>query len=81
MYTELLMKWFPLQSHVVLYGGGLVVQLCLTLMTPWSLPGSSVPGIFQERILEWVAISFFRGPSWTRDQTRVHCIGRWILHH
>ena len=36
-----------------------------------SPPGSSVHGIFQARILEWVAISFSRGSSWSRDQTRV----------
>ena len=34
-----------------------------------SLPGSSVHGISQARILEWVAISFSRGSSQTRDQT------------
>ena len=45
-----------------------------------SPPGSSVPGILQARILEWVAISFFRGSSWPRDQTRVSCIGRKILY-
>ena len=39
-----------------------VTQLCLTLCDPMdcSLPGSSVYGIFQARILEWVAISFSR---------------------
>ena len=31
------------------------------------LPGSSVRGIFQERILEWVAISYSKGSSWPRD--------------
>ena len=36
-----------------------------------SLPNSSVHGIFQARILEWVAISFSRGCSWPRDWTRV----------
>ena len=41
----------------------------------------SVHGIPQARILEWVAISFSRGSSWPRDQTRVSCIGRWILYH
>ena len=46
-----------------------------------SLPGSSVHGIFQLRILEWVAISCSRGSSWPRDQTCVSCIGRWILYH
>ena len=48
-----------------------------------SPPGSSVYGIFQARILKWVAI-YFRGPSQPRDQTHVSwvsCIGRWILYH
>ena len=36
-----------------------------------SLPGSSVHGILQARILEWVAIPFFRATSQLRDQTRV----------
>ena len=46
-----------------------------------SLPGSSVHGIFQPRMLEWVAISFSRGSSWPRDWTWVSCLGRWILYH
>ena len=46
-----------------------------------SLPGSSVHGILQARILEWVAIPFSRGSSQPRDGTRVSCIGRQILHH
>ena len=37
-------------------------------------PGSSVHGIFQARILEWVAFFFFRGPSQHRDQTWVSCV-------
>ena len=43
----------------------LVTQTCLTLCDPMdcSLPGSSVHGIFQARILEWVAIPFSRGSS------------------
>jgi len=42
-----------------------------------SLPGSSVHGIFQARVLEWVAISFSRGSSQPRDQTQVsHIVGR-----
>ena len=42
---------------------------------PWtSPPGSSVHGIFQAWILEWVAISFSRGSSQPRDRTRVSCI-------
>ena len=39
-----------------------------------SLPGSSVHGILQARILEWVAISFSRESSWPRDRTWVSCI-------
>ena len=45
-----------------------------------SLPGSSVHGIFQARILEWVAISSSRGSSQPRDRTLVSCIGRWFLY-
>ena len=49
-----------------------VTQSCLTLCNPMdcSLPGSSVHGIFQARVLEWVAISFSRGSSWSRDWTQ-----------
>ena len=46
----------------------------------YSPPGSSVHRISQARILEWVAISFSRGPSWSRDQTCISCIGRQILY-
>ena len=45
-----------------------------------SPPGSSVHGISQARILEWVMISFSRGSSQPRDQTPVFCIGRQILY-
>ena len=41
---------------------------------PWSLPGSSVHGILQARILEWVAISFSRGYSRPRNRTQFSCI-------
>ena len=53
-----------------------VAQSCLTLCDPkdCNLPGSSAHGIFQARILEWVAISFSRGSSQLRDQTWVSCI-------
>ena len=43
------------------------------------LPGSSVHGILQVRILEGVAISSSRGSSWPRDWTGISCVGRWIL--
>jgi len=40
-----------------------------------SPPGSSVYGILQARILQWVAIPFSRGSSRLRDGTQVSCIG------
>ena len=51
-------------------------QSCPTLCDPMdcSLPGSSLHGILQARVLEWVAISFSRGSSLLRDWTRVSCI-------
>ena len=50
-----------------------VAQLCPTLCDSMncSLPGSSVHGIFQAIVLEWIAISFSRGSSRPRDRTRV----------
>ena len=50
-----------------------VAQSCLTLCDPMdcSLPDSSVHGIFQARVLEWVAISFSRKSSRPRDRTQV----------
>ena len=49
-----------------------VTQLCLTLCNPIDY---TVHGIFQARILEWVAFLFSRGSSQPRDQTQVSCIG------
>ena len=53
-----------------------VTQSCLILCDPMdcSLPGSSVLGILQARILEWAAIPFSRGSSQARDRTKVSCI-------
>ena len=50
-----------------------VAQLCPTLCDPMgcSLSGPSVHGIFQARVLEWIAISFSRGPSWSRNRNQV----------
>ena len=42
--------------------------------------GSSVHGVFQARILEWVVFSFSSGTSWPRDQTQVSCIAGNLLH-
>ena len=66
----------------ILFVSSCCAQLCQALYDPMdcSLPGSSVPGILQARILEWVANPFSRGSFWPRDWTQVSCIaGR--LHH
>ena len=46
-----------------------------------SPPGSSVHGISQARMLEWVAIPFSKGSSWSKDWTHSSCIHRQILYH
>ena len=63
-----------------------VTQSYLTLLSPMDcrLPGSSAHGIFQTRILVWVAISFSRGSCWPRDLTWVSwvsCINKWVLYN
>ena len=54
----------------------LVAKLSQTLCIPMdcSLPGSSIHGILQARVLEWIAIPFSRGSSTSRDRTQVFCI-------
>ena len=66
--------------------GAKVLRSCLTLRDPMdrSPPSSSVHGILQARIPEWVAISFSRGSSLPRDRTHISyisCIGRRVLYH
>ena len=66
-------KWDPLGGYE---SESEVAQSCLTLCDPMdgNLPGSTVHGIFQARILEWAAISFSRGSSQPRDRTWISCI-------
>ena len=72
-----------LSSNKIKHGGGMHhtapintwfvhAQLCPTLCDPTdcSLPGSSVHGIIQARILEWVAMPSSKGSSGLRDQTQ-----------
>ena len=59
----------------------LVALSCLTLCNTmdYSPPGSSVHGILQGRILEWIAMPSSRGSSRPRDGTHVSCIGGRFL--
>ena len=75
-------------SHLL----GLIIQYigseCCVLSHVWlfcdpvecSPPGSFVLEILQQRTLEWVALSFSRESSWSRDWTYVSCIGTRILY-
>ena len=79
-YSNISVQWW------VVFCALCCAQLCLALCVPMgcSLPGFSVHGIFQARIQEWVAISFFKEDSRPRDRTHVSCIScidRWILHY
>ena len=55
---------------------GQSLESCLTLCDPMgrSLPSSSVHGIFQLRILEWIVMTSSRRSYWPRDWTRASCI-------
>ena len=58
-----------------------ITMSCPTLCAPTdcSLPGSSVHGVSQARILEWVVISSSQGSSWSRDRTHISCFaGRFF---
>ena len=74
----LLISWLQSPSAEILSESEFT-QSCPTLCVPMdcSLPGSSIHGIFQARILEWVAISFSRRSSRPRDGTQVsRIVGR-----
>ena len=79
--TELDKSEFVFNPHKTL--AYLCAQSSPTLCNPisCSLPGSSVHGISQARILEWVILSCSRGSAPFRDWTHISCIGRWILYH
>ena len=76
-------EWLECSNRNTVYV--LLAQSCPTLRDPMdcSLVGSSVHGVFQARILEWVVISFSRGSSWPRNWTcvsHVSCIaGRLFI--
>ena len=71
------------QPSVCVYS---VAQSCLTLCDPMDCrpPDSSVHGISQARMLEWVAMPSSRASFWSRDQPRISCIScisRRFLYH
>ena len=76
------MEWMYLTQICIPLCCCLVAKLCPSVCDPMDCrpPGSSVHGISQARILEWVTMSFSRGSSWPRDGTHVFCIGRQILY-
>ena len=89
---ERIKKWVYIRihththTHTVEYSWVVLLSVtksCLALCNPtvYSLTGSSVHGIIQARILEWVAISSSRGSSGPRDWTCMSGTGRWILYH
>ena len=85
-YLFLFFLLYVAQSHPTCSVGCPVAQSHPTLCgsIDCSLQNSSVHGIVQARILEWVAISFSRESSWLRDQTCIFCIsciGKQILYY
>ena len=66
-------EWFYEYLQDLLESESEVAQSCPTLCDPMdcSLPGSSIHGIFQARVLEWVATSFSRESSQLRDRILV----------
>ena len=86
---KLEIKWTEHRQSIVIDKGVsrgsccLVSKLCLPLcdLMDCSPLGSSVHGISQARILEWVAISFSKSSSWSRDQAHISWIGRQTLYH
>ena len=91
LYYSICMNFYKIQTNLQCHQGNQlfswdvgewvseVAQSCLTLCDPMdcSLPDSSVHGVFQARIMEWVAISFSRRSSQPRDWTQVsRIVGR-----
>ena len=86
---------FELDNLICLYLKQLLIGkgLCVLVLshvwlfaTAWTVAhqGSSVHGIFQARILEWIAIFYSEGSFWPRDQTCVsciYCLGRQMFYH
>ena len=83
-FDSILMRWMKLEPIIQskVNQKVLVAKSCLTLCDPMGCSplGSSIHGISQARILEWVAISFSRESSQPRDRTRVsHSAGSFFI--
>ena len=81
-YTRMSVCLCPSFTGVMLCAVLIRIRLCNPM--DCSSPGTSVHGIFQARLLEWIPISYPRGSSQPRHQTLVSCvscIGRQILYH
>ena len=81
----ILLYWTFCYSHFNVCVPANLLQACLTLCDPmdYSLPGSSVHGILQARILEWIAMPPSRESSRSRDWacvSYVSCIGKRVLY-
>ena len=83
----LLTRRVHLAVHILLGMRTKLLQACPALgghPVGCSLPGSSVHGILQAKILEWIAMPSCRGSSQPRDQalvSHVSCTGRQVLYH
>ena len=74
-FLPVLKKQLSKQYHIIY---SCESSSCSVMSDSWqphhcSLPGSSIHGILQARIPEWLAIPFSRGSSWPRDWTQVSC--------
>ena len=76
VFKQFLINWVTEIAEPTQESESEVAQSCPTLCYPMdrSLSGSFVHGIFQARVLEWIAISFSRGSSQPRNRTQVSCI-------
>ena len=82
-YMKLLFIYYTMYNNCLLKVKVSVIHSCSAICDSMdcSLAGSSVHGILQGRILEWVAVSFPKGSSWSRDRTWASCIaGRFFYH-
>ena len=72
-------EYSPLSSVTCTWSFSPVWLFCNSM--DYNLPGPSVYGILQIRILKWAAMPSSEGSSQLRDWTQVSCISRWILYH